>query len=80
MIRDVRAFEYKCDRCGEIHVQENAVTHYTNSRPPGWSTLKLTRDGRDGSLPVLTSDRLSSVKDERPVLIRIDELLVHLMH
>lgn len=36
-----RAFDYICDACNETHHQENAGGHYTNSRPPNWSHLKM---------------------------------------
>ena len=34
-----RAFEYKCDVCGATHRQENAVSHYNRSIPPGWAHM-----------------------------------------
>ena len=39
-IREIpRSFEYTCDMCGAIHIQENAGGQYTDSRPPGWARL-----------------------------------------
>lgn len=42
-----RAFLYVCDGCGDEHKQENAGGHYSNSRPPHWSNLKIGRDAYD---------------------------------
>lgn len=47
-IREIpKSFEYTCDGCGALHVQENANGHYTDSRPPHWSRLKLSRTAFD---------------------------------
>lgn len=47
-VREIpRAFEYICDVCSKTHRQENAGGHYTNSRPPHWSHLKIGRDAYD---------------------------------
>lgn len=42
-----KAFKYICDCCGKEHIQANAAGHYTNSRPPHWSVLKLIRAAED---------------------------------
>jgi hypothetical protein len=41
------AFEYTCDLCGAIHLQENASGHYTDSRPPHWGRLTVAQDAHD---------------------------------
>lgn len=47
-VREIpRAFEYSCDVCGKAHRQEGAAGHYTNSRPPRWSHLRIGRDACD---------------------------------
>lgn len=38
-----RSFKYTCDVCGKVDLQENASGHYTDSRPPHWTRLKLAR-------------------------------------
>lgn len=40
------AFEYKCDQCGAIHLQENASGHYANSTPPDWMNLVISFYGK----------------------------------
>jgi hypothetical protein len=41
-IREVpKSYVYTCDVCNAEHVQENANGCYTNSTPPGWSTIKI---------------------------------------
>jgi hypothetical protein len=47
-IREIpRSFEYTCDGCRTVHVQENASGHYTNSRPSHWAHLKIEQDAHD---------------------------------
>lgn len=47
-IREIpRAFEYQCDICGKTHEQKNASGHYTDSRPPHWTSLKIGADVYD---------------------------------
>ena len=47
-IREIpKSFEYSCDSCGEVHLQENANGHYSDSRPPHWTRLKLSRSAYD---------------------------------
>ena len=51
-IREIaKSYEYKCDGCGEIHLQENANGHYTNSTPPGWGRLNFIHRSIKSSLP-----------------------------
>ena len=38
-----RSFKYTCDKCGKVHIQENAAGYYTDSRPDHWSRLVLER-------------------------------------
>lgn len=43
-VREIpKAFEYTCDGCGQLHLQENASGHYSNSRPPRWASLVFAR-------------------------------------
>ena len=43
-IREIpKSWEYKCDRCGVTHHQENASGHYSNSTPPMWVTIRVSR-------------------------------------
>ena len=57
-IREVpRSFVYQCDACGEEHVQENPTGHYTDSRPPQWTTLRFT-----------TTDKLSELRRDEKLL------------
>lgn len=47
-IREIpRAFEYQCDVCGKMHIQENASGHYADSRPPHWARLKIAQTAYD---------------------------------
>lgn len=47
-IREIpKQFEYTCDACGTKHLQENAGGHYTDSRPPHWTRLKIARTAYD---------------------------------
>lgn len=47
-IREIpKSYEYTCDGCRLVHVQENASGHYSNSRPPGWASLTFARDAYD---------------------------------
>lgn len=49
-VREIpKSYEYTCDCCGTVHVQENAGGHYTNSRPPRWAMLTLAQDAEDWS-------------------------------
>lgn len=45
-----RSFKYTCDRCGDEHVQENAAGHYSNSRPPNWSSVQVLGRPLESSL------------------------------
>lgn len=48
-IREIpKSYEYKCDRCDQIHIQHNAGGHYTESLPPYWSKVKQTFSREDG--------------------------------
>jgi hypothetical protein len=42
-----RAFLYTCDGCGKQDKQENASGHYTDSRPPHWTRIKVARTAYD---------------------------------
>jgi hypothetical protein len=42
-----KKYVYTCDACGFEHVQENALGHYSNSRPPRWANLTFSRDALD---------------------------------
>lgn len=35
------AYNYICQRCGDIHRQENATGHYADSTPPEWMTITI---------------------------------------
>ena len=48
-IREIpKSYEYTCDVCDALHVQENANGHYTNSRPPNWATVSFQKN-KDGT-------------------------------
>jgi len=47
-IREIpKSYEYTCDGCQFVHIQENASGHYFNSRPPHWASLTFARDAYD---------------------------------
>lgn len=49
-VREIpKSYEYTCDVCGEVHVQQNASGHYTDSRPPKWARLTFAQDAEDWS-------------------------------
>jgi hypothetical protein len=41
-IREIpKSYEYRCDKCGATHLQENASGQYSNSTPPEWMSLRV---------------------------------------
>jgi hypothetical protein len=66
-ITDVpRSWLYTCDGCGVQHKQENAYGHYSNSTPPNWATVRVSRHS---GAPV---ERLLCSHCRVPVLTSLD--------
>lgn len=76
-VREVpRSFLYECDACGEEHKQENPSGHYTDSRPPGWTTLKFAADVATGHVSeVRREEKLLCLECGRKVVEVIDRTL-----
>lgn len=61
------AFEYKCDKCGATHLQENASGQYANSTPPDWVTLIISKYSK-APFEILLCNKCSPIIEELNVI------------
>ena len=74
-VEEFQGFTYTCDRCGKMHMQQNASGHYTNSTPPDWGRVKYTPSS-EARIPMKPFDYLicdNCIDEYRSFLSHIEQ-------